>query len=45
MLGSITTSPSSSVPGQTISQAIRIIRTRVCTWLRFRQVVPRAFQI
>ena len=41
----MTTSPSSSVPGQTISQAMRIMRTRVCTFGRFRQLVPRAFQM
>ena len=41
----MTTSPKSSVPGQTISQAMRMIRTRLCTCGRFRQGVHSAFQI
>ena len=45
LLGSMTTSPRSIVPGQTISHTRRIIRTSVCTCGRLRQVVPSAFQM
>ena len=41
----MTTSPSSSTLGQTISPIMRIMRTMVCTCLRFRQEVPSSFQM
>ena len=45
LLGSMTTSPSSSVPGQTISHTRRIMRTSVCTCGRLRQFVWSSFQM